>query len=367
MNQLTINRFEHDLRCLEERLRFTPGQTLFDREGEVFLQGRPRATPDDPNRYRITLGRNMRATADVQRLPCSLIGADGAIAAATWTNDLGQADFSLAAGEYALRCVWNVQDAIDAEILATLGDDLAIDYLKNCLEDEELPVPLRQRVQAVLESLCGPSGGDGNVPVPLFEPAQSDPFVLEIARLIRESHQANDACEDIAAIPALVLRTLAAPRYAKLRCDATVGAEVQELAGHAACEPPCPAVAGDWIEIQGDEVVLNIPQKDVPYGVVRVFAQAEDSLLGTCLVPLVKYSEERGSTLPAYRVVRDRNPRSVTWHVQAATLEYLPWFPAAQVEALLQWPEVKDDEELQARVRELLELVRKQSPEGSHD
>ncbi len=195
--------------------------------------------------------------------------------------------------------------------------------------------------------------------------------ILEIARVLADFHQVNAGQED-QPIAAPALRRLDDARHDAWRCRATVGAaqaaEVHEaLAAYAADDGPQPATDERWVHVQGDEVWLRFPAELVPYGVVRLLATTEDLLVGTCLVPLIKAKAVRYSQCPASWVVGDRDPRTLDWYAQPATVETLPWFAAGEVEALLQRADVRDHEELAGKVRELLELAQQREAEVSHD
>jgi len=374
MNQIAIDQFQNDLRRLEQRFRLTTGQAVFDRQGEAFLQGRPRTLPGDDQRYRVTLARNLRPTRDVQDLPCGVIRSDGAVVGAAWTDGLGQADFRLADGEYTLRYVWHVQDAIDVEILAALSDDLALAYLENSLDDE-LSAAVRDRVRAAMASFAnrGLPGRDDFVS-PVGSPTSLLP-ILDIARILDAFRRANAGPdrEDAQPVPAAVLRRLDDGRYDAWRCEATVasekhgilGAEAHEaLAAYATDDGPQPETDERWVQVQGDEVWLRFPAELVPYGVVRLLAMTEDLLVGTCLVPVIKGKAFRRNQCPASWVVGDRDPRTLDWYAQPATIETLPWFTAAEVEALLQRADVQEHDELAGKVRELLELAQQREAEA---
>jgi hypothetical protein len=108
---------------------------------------------------------------------------------------------------------------------------------------------------------------------------------------------------------------------------------------------------------------VKAPVELVPYGVVRIFAQVEDLLVGTCLLPLIKYQTVRSRSWPMAQVVGERDLRTVRWYAQPATEETLLWFPADEVAALLNRTDVRDYEELQGQVERLLALIRQREEE----
>ena len=128
-----------------------------------------------------------------------------------------------------------------------------------------------------------------------------------------------------------------------------------------------------WIDRQGDQIVVRVPAELVPYGVVRIVAQVNDQLVGTCLLPLIKYGDPRGefsirsNKCMVERVVGERDPRTVNWYAQPALENTLAWFPAKEVAELLERPEVQDRAELRQRIELLLELVNERQQENEDD
>ena len=128
-----------------------------------------------------------------------------------------------------------------------------------------------------------------------------------------------------------------------------------------------------WIDRQGDQIVVRVPAELVPYGVVRIVAQVNDQLVGTCLLPLIKYGDPRGefsirsNKCMVERVVGERDPRTVNWYAQPARENTLAWFPAKEVAELLERPEVQDRAELRQRIELLLELVNERQQENEDD
>jgi hypothetical protein len=379
MNQITENRFDEDLRRLEHRFHFRTGQVRLERDGQVFLHVRPKPAPDVPDRHVVTLSKNLRPAREVRQLPCGVLRGDGELVATAWTDELGQAEFSLIEGDYALRYVWNVEQPIDAQILGMIGDDLARECLSDCLEDDELPPALRESVRTALDSVPAPDE---------LKEAAAD--VIEIARELAEFERVNEGRADVRPVAAPALRRLAAGRFGVWRRGATLAGEFHgELSGHSADtgllragyrddtvheslaaysddERPPAESDEDWLVIQGGEIVVQVPADQVPYGVVRIAAQQGEQLVGTCLLPLVKYGDHwRYNTCSVDEVLRDRDPRTVDWYVQPALLaKTLPWFPAAKVRKLLDRPDVQSHEELRQRIELLLTLAEERETEA---
>ena len=202
-------------------------------------------------------------------------------------------------------------------------------------------------------------------------------IVLDISRALAEFGRVNAGWEeDLQPVVAPALGRLDEEIEDVWRCAPVV---TLDLAAGTADDGPRPSRQGDWaadsgdwsveegretwIAIRDDRIRVRAPAELVPYGVVRILAKDNDALVGTCLLPLIKFQTERSNLWPIWHIVRNRDPKSVTWYAQAATEETLPWFPADEVAALLDYPDVRESEELRDRVEQLLALVRQREEE----
>jgi hypothetical protein len=187
---------------------------------------------------------------------------------------------------------------------------------------------------------------------------------LEIANLLEAFRQANAGEDEIRPVAAPALRRLDEERFAAWRWAATtVTGEHGALSAHTNDEGPQPAEEVRGIRIQGDEVVVRYPAEQIPYGVVRILAKQEELLVGTCLLPVLRYGPVCSNLCPAVWVVGERDPRTLNWYVQPANQGTLPWFPAREVAALLERADVRGSEELSGQVHTLLELAREREEE----
>jgi len=203
--------------------------------------------------------------------------------------------------------------------------------------------------------------------------------VLEMAGIFEMFRRANadrEDDDDIEPIVAPALRTLDDAKYDAWQCEAAVNGTLGAFTADDGPWPPRRGWSADsdslaveesgsesrpeWVAIRGDRIRVRAPAELVPYGVVRIVAKEQDLLVGTCLLPLIKYQTVRSNLWPLGRVVGERDLRTVRWYAQPATDETLPWFSADEVVELLTRSDVQDYEELRGKVEELLALVRQQ-------
>ncbi len=319
------------------------------------------APPGNPSHCFFSLGAGGNVPGIAQHLPCGLLASDGSLLRARRTDRNGSFWATLSENGCRLRFVNQIRDAIDIKILEELGDAKAREQLQAARDYPELADTLRQ----LIEEALGRMGSD--VPEPV---GMSAVVVREIFEILMKFRRENEGRDSVQPVDAPVLRHFEGPEHELWRCAATDASAVGgSLAACAEDEEPEPAKNVDRISIYGDEVVVQVPADLVPYGVIRILAKVEDQLVGTCLLPLIKYEtprpeeSQRYNTCLAAEVVADRNPRSVTWYVQPASKETLPWFPAAEVQELLDRRDVRIHDELQQSIRSLLELVEEREVE----
>jgi len=336
------------------------------------------ADPRHPDRCFLSLGAGGNVPVIARDLPCGILAADGRLMAARRTDRNGSFWVQSAEREFRLRFVNEVRTGIDVDILLSLDDDAAYAQLDAALENPDLSEMLRERIGQTLQ--------ERTMPEAISEPVSEPPaHVLEIAGIFEMFRRANAGREDdIQPIAAPALRTLDDAKYDAWRCEAVANGT---LGAHVAVDGPRPPLRSDWgdeseslsveesrsesrtesrdewVAIRGDRIRVRAPAELVPYGVVRILAKEQDLLVGTCLLPLIKYQTVRSNLWPLARVVGERDLRTVRWYAQPATDETLAWFSADEVAELLNRSDVRDYEELRKRVERLLELVQQREQE----
>lgn len=203
------------------------------------------------------------------------------------------------------------------------------------------------------------------------EAARQSP-ILDLAGALAAFRDANAGREDdLRPVVTPAVRWFERDGADPWRCAPVANGHLSAHTGEAEPLPECyrgvAADSGDVsvqerrevdVSIQGDRIRVWAPAELVPYGVVRIVAYDTDALVGTCLLPLIRYQTVRSNLWPLARIVGDRDVRSLTWHAQRVTEETLPLFPADEVAELLDLPDVRDREELRGQVEQLLALAR---------
>ena len=122
------------------------------------------------------------------------------------------------------------------------------------------------------------------------------------------------------------------------------------------------------IQPTGDALDIRQPAGQVPYGVVRVLAMgaSRKQILGTRLVGMPEYETAHGSRVLLGQRQARRDPRNRTgpawrsnYYVVAATPSTLAWFPAGEVEELLEQPSVADDVNLKRKIERLTDVLKR--------
>lgn len=349
-----------------ERLPLTAGRTETFGTADLPLLLASDTDTRYPGRCFVSVGAGGNVPPIAQDLPCGILAADGRLLGARRTDRNGSFWLQPAEREFRLRFVNEVRDAVDVDVLVRLDDDAAYGQLDAALDGPELSETLRQRIRQLLRER-----GAANPEV--GPPAE----ILEIARALVAFREAN-AGREVALQPivAPALRRLDQASYDAWRCapiaNGDLGARTTSDEPRRSWHRDLDAARGElsvqesrnvWIAIRGDRIAVRAPAELVPYGVVRILAKDHDALVGTCLLPLIRYQTLRSNQWPMARVIGDRDPKSVTWHAQPATQELLSWFSADEVAALLDHFDVRDREELRDRVEQLLALVRQRDEE----
>jgi hypothetical protein len=90
----------------------------------------PGLDPREPSRHFICLGSPGCVPVVARNLACGVLTKDGRLIDARRTNANGFFSIDLQEGTYFLRCVDDIRDQIDKEILLKIGDEAAREHMK---------------------------------------------------------------------------------------------------------------------------------------------------------------------------------------------------------------------------------------------
>lgn len=354
------------------------------------------ADPSCPSACWFQLGGDGQVPGLAQHLACGLVASDGRVLHVRRTDRNGAFWLTLSDPGCHLRFVNEIRGGIDVEILVALGDQRAHAQLEAAFDSPALPAELWARIQQALQQATTDEPTDAG---------------QHITRLLVEFRRVNAGRDEPVPVAAPLVRALGerwqngwyVPATAAAESPATLGAQsgddgpqpsavqVRRKPSSGQASPnetvhessseynngdaPEPTQQDEerWIDLQGDQIVVQVPAELVPYGVVRIVAQVDDQLVGTCLLPLIRYGDPHGEfsirrkKCLVERVVGGRDPRTVAWYAQPALESTLAWFPAEDVAELLERPEVQDRAELRQRIELLLELVNERERENEND
>ncbi|NLS93544.1 MAG: hypothetical protein GXX96_15405 [Planctomycetaceae bacterium] len=316
MTTLTAPEFNHILEELENTITITPGRVSRCSRGGVFLMVGPLTVPAHADRHLVTLGWGVPPKLAVQDLPCAMLTAENRILSVHRTDSRGQFEFDAEqlSGVIHFHFIPDVRSQLDVDILLQLADEEAIEFLEDRLCDDEVSVELKAYIARRLSTTSSALQEAFQTTGPL---EGTPPNILAGA----PSGGVSEWC------------------YVPV-ADGMGGQPLADL------EP-----ARDFapVDLDGDMLVINVPADKVPYGVVRVSANAkgDQAPLGSCLLPIGEYGPP-GHTVRATQcnvrpLIGERRPADVEYHVQPANRETIAAgaFPAAEVEALLQHPDVQ--------------------------
>ncbi len=347
-----------DLAALAE-LRITPGKSEYRELPDGFWTVTFRDRPDGSLNHLITLALGYPPADEVCGLAWGLAPEDDPtiIHRAGRTDRRGQSWISGLAPDrtYRVRYVPRVQSVEDVAVLERVDDQAAQGTLEAAANDAELTPSVRARAAEALDSL------------------REEPVIISMVEHLLRRYRDGERdvrVESLRRVPwrkfgglavtqSLSTGTLAA-RSGMVRARGSV-----RTRGGVPALPPLPELRS--IKVQGEEIHLVLPGEDVPYGVVRIFAQGESSerLLGVYLMAMPEDKTDRGTRYRAgsvrtREVLGDQtDPLGIDYFAVPATEKTLSWFSTGEIQSLLLRPAMARDAQLRADLERLLERLGK--------
>ncbi len=341
------NQFLHTLDRLQGELALEAGSSCSSAHENIFVSVVAGLFEDNPSRHLVTLGWGVPPRSAVQDLPCAVLSEDSSqVVSAHRTDGLGQFQVDLEPGRYTLHFVTEVRSPVDIEALLQLGDEAALEFLQDCLADEQTLADLRRQIQTCLEE----------------RQRQTDRLARLIAELLTayREHGPEATRAAVAKVPWTETPTSVPTLVFSM---STRSAPPTKEPGPRSVTPPgLPA-----IEVVSDEVRIRQFAREVPFGVVRVLAKGKSTglLLGTCLVAMPEYRTAAGEAFcsadigVAEVLGSESDPLGVDYYVVAAAPTTFAWFPVDEVEELGGRPDVTGNAELKRKVSRLIDELKR--------
>jgi len=354
--------FFRTLNQLQHALPLEAGSSSSSAHENVFLSVVAGLYEDNPSRHLVTLGWGLPPRAAVRDLPCAVLSEDGErVVSAHRTNGLGQFQVNLEPGRYSLHFVIEVRSPIDIEALLRLADEPALEFLRDCLVDEQTPAELRSQIQARLDEQQAArrmTAAIGEL-LTAFREGGPEATLAAVAR-IPWTEESTSVPTPAGILMAKSVRQPggAGPPTAQPPDLPAIHAPRAEGTRPPAAQPPGLSI----IEVVRDVLTIRQLARDVPFGVVRVLAKGKSRgmLLGTRLLAMPEYQTAGGEAFCSAEIRLNEvkgietDPQGIDYYVVAATPATFAWFPAEEVEEFRSLSPVADDSKLRQKVSQLI-------------